>query len=229
MAATSRPDVLDATRQFKAPHFSGRREDFENWIFRFESYSGLLGWDKAVIALSTRKDEIEEDLLDEENNVVSRALYHLLVTVVSGPALSLVKLTQRGWGFEALRRLYREYRTGLHEDHATMLAAILTPTWWGERTTQLFTDVLTQWDELIANYQMASGERVTDGMKTATMLAHAPAGIKSFLQACPRDLRQNHVEMRKAIWEHVLGGRAAGAVVIPQRYGQESTPMKSMH
>ena len=82
MAATGRSDVLDARGQFKAPHFSGRREDFENWIFRFESYAGLLGWDKAILVLSTRKDEIDEDLLDEENNVVSRALYHLLVTVV---------------------------------------------------------------------------------------------------------------------------------------------------
>ena len=108
-----------------------------------------------------------------------------------------------------------------------MLAAILTPTWWNERNSQLFTEVLTQWDELIANYQMASGEKVTDGMKTATMLAHAPIGIRTFLQTCPRDLRQDQAAMRKAIWEHVLGGRAAGAAVIPQRYkDQESTPME---
>ena len=70
--------------------FSGRREDFENWIFRFESYTGMLGWDKAITLLSTRKDEIDEDLLDDDNQLVSRALYHLLVTVISGPAFSLV-------------------------------------------------------------------------------------------------------------------------------------------
>ncbi len=73
---------------------------------------------------------------------------------------------------------------------------------------------------------MASGERVTDGMRTATMLAHSPLGIRTFLQACPRELRQNHVEMLKAIWEHVLGGRAAAAAVVPQRYSQETSAME---
>ena len=53
----------------------------------------------------------------------------------------------------------------------------------------LFTDVLVQWDELIATYEMASSEKVTDGMKTATILAHAPTGIKAFVQSCPRTTR----------------------------------------
>ena len=128
-APGARSELLDTRGAFKAPAFSGKREDFENWIFRFESYAGMLGWESAVAVVSTLAATLDEELLDEEQRVVSRALYHLLVTVCSGPALSLVKLTRRGQGFEALRRLYREYRTGLHEDHATMLAAILTPTW----------------------------------------------------------------------------------------------------
>ena len=77
-AAAGRTDVLDPRGQFKAPLFSGRREDFENWIFRFESYTGMLGWDNAITLLSTRKDEIDEDLLDDDNQLVSRALYHVL-------------------------------------------------------------------------------------------------------------------------------------------------------
>ena len=204
-ASAARTELLDTRGAFKAPSFSGKREEFENWIFRFESYTGMLGWERPIAIVATLTTVLDEDLIDEDQKIVSKALYHLLVTVVSGQALSLVKLAPRGQGFEALRRLYREYRTGLHEDHATMLAAILTPTWWGERSTQLFTEVLTQWDELIANYQMASGEKVTDGMKTATMLAHSPPAVKAFLQACPRELRQSHTEMRKAVWEHVLG------------------------
>ena len=104
-AAAARTDILDPRGQFKSPLFNGKREDFENWIFRFESYTGMLGWERTITVVATRTDAVEEELLDDDQEAVSRALYHLLVTVVSGPALSLVKLTPRGHGFEALRRL----------------------------------------------------------------------------------------------------------------------------
>ncbi len=144
------PPSVDPKGAFKAPTFSGKRDDFGAWVFQMESYAGLLGWEKYFTTISTLQAELDEDLIEEEQKEVSRTLYYLLVTTCRGPALSIVNLTTRGCGLESMRRLYRDYRTGLHEDHATMLAAILTPTWWGERSRQLFTDVLVRWDELIA-------------------------------------------------------------------------------
>ena len=51
--AAVRADALDPRGAFKAPRFSGKREDFENWVFRFESYAGMLGWDGVMAVLST--------------------------------------------------------------------------------------------------------------------------------------------------------------------------------
>ncbi len=106
-----------------------------------------------------------------------------------------------------------------------MLAAILTPTWWGGGSGQLFTDVLVQWDELIATYEMASSEKVTDGMKVATIIAHAPPGIKAFVQSCPRTTRQAHAGLRQAIWEQVLGSRASTSSAVPARYTEGQAAM----
>ena len=64
-------------------------------------------------------------------------LYHMLVTTIKGPALSLVKLTKRGEGLEAIRKIYHEYRPRIEEDFAEQLAQILKPEWWLHRRGQL--------------------------------------------------------------------------------------------
>ncbi len=79
---------------------------------------------------------MRETLTDEANDI-RHSLYHLLVSQVKGTALSLVKLTDRGNGFEALRKLCHEYRPRLSEEHGAMLQQILTPEWWKDREQAL--------------------------------------------------------------------------------------------
>ena len=74
-----------------------------------------------------------------------------------------------------MRRLYLEYRPKLNEEHGQMLQQVLTPLWWKEREgKERFTEVLIAWDELISRYERATGETVTQNMKTSTIMAHAP-------------------------------------------------------
>ncbi len=42
------PQLIDHRGVSKVPTFSGRRADFEEWIFPFESYAGLLGWESLM-------------------------------------------------------------------------------------------------------------------------------------------------------------------------------------
>ncbi len=68
-----------------------------------------------------------------------------------------MKLTERGNGLEALRRLYLEFRPRVNEEHGSMLQMILTPTWWMERESKAtFTETLIAWDELVARYEQAT-------------------------------------------------------------------------
>ena len=46
MATDPAVQLIDQRGIAKVPTFSGRREHFEEWAFPFESYCGLLGWEK---------------------------------------------------------------------------------------------------------------------------------------------------------------------------------------
>ena len=49
------PQLLDQRGIRKCKGFSGKREDFEKWIFPFESYCSLRGWEFWMIA--AREDD----------------------------------------------------------------------------------------------------------------------------------------------------------------------------
>ena len=162
MASEPPVQLIDQRGIAKVPTLSGRREHFEEWAFPFESYCGLLGWEKYLDTAKASPTEIEMWALNDEAERVGRSLYHLLVSTTKGTALSIVRLTERGNGFGAYRKLVVEFRPHLNEEHGVMLQMILTPTWWNERASkQNFTEVLIAWDELIARYEQASSEKVT--------------------------------------------------------------------
>ena len=103
-------------------------------------------------------------------------MYHLLVSTTKGVALSLVRLTDRGSGFEAMRKISKEYMPRLNEEHGAMLQQILKPTWWREREhSQRFPEVLVAWDEVIARRQVRS-LRVTCARATSCRTALRTSG-----------------------------------------------------
>jgi hypothetical protein len=220
------PQLIDQRGIAKVPTFSGRRDQFEEWIFPFESYCGLLGWETYLDSAKAMTTEIELLSLSTEAEGVGRSLYQLLVSTTKGTALSIVRPTQRGNGLEAFRKLMSEYRPHLNEEHGVMLQMILTPAWWPERLAkQNFTEVLIAWDEMIARYEQASGEKVSNNMKTSTVMAHAPDAVKTLLRAAPAEVRKDHSRMRSTIFEAIIG-RQRGACTLPPMFDGGSKPME---
>ena len=205
-AGAAGAQLLDSRGVGKAPTFTGKRADFEDWIFPFESYCGLLGWTQGLEKARDSENPLTADDLGEAGVQVGRSLYHLLASTTKGTAQSIVKLCPRGDGCEAMRRLYGEYRPRLNEEHGQMLQQILTPLWWKEREgKERFTEVLIAWDELISRYERAAGEDVTQNMKTSTIMAHAPDDVKTMLRSAQRDVRSDITQMRNCIFEAVIG------------------------
>ncbi len=196
--------LLDTRSDAKLDNFNAKRESIENWAFMFESYAHLMGWGVLVDAATVEQQLVTDVGLPADARAINHDLYFLLASKVRGPAAAVVKLMDRGSGLEATRRLYKEYRSGLAENHASLLSQILTPTWWRERSAESFTDVLLAWDELTSRYELASGERVTDAMRVATVLAHAPEEVKTLLHTASRDIRRAYATLRQYIWEGVL-------------------------
>ena len=84
-------------------------------------------------------------------------------------------------------------------------------------------------DEPTSRYEVASGERATDAMRVATMLAHAPGDVKTLLRSATRDIRGSYATLRQCIWEGVLlrgerrrdvNGPTATGVDAIQRYAK---------
>ena len=218
--------MIDQRGIAKVPTFSGRRDHFEEWAFPFESYCGLLGWEKYLDTAKASVTEIEMWALNDEAERVGRSLYHLLVSTTKGTALSIVRLTERGNGFEAYRKLVVEFRPHLNEEHGVMLQMILTPTWWTERASkQNFTEVLIAWDELIARYEQASSEKVTGNMRTSTIMAHAPEEVRNLLRAAPAEVRSDHGKMRTTIFEAIIGRQRGSCALLPMYDGGQK-PME---
>ena len=101
--------------------------------------------------------------------------------------------------------MYREYRPQIEEDFAEVLATILKPTWWHERRQQPFTDLLTQWDELIGEYVMHTGETLSDRARIATIISHAPEDVRRFVHTLPKSTKHDNCALRRAVRDHVLG------------------------
>ena len=125
--------LLDPRSDIKLKEFGGDRSKFEHWAYMFESYVHLLGWGSQIEEAIGCTTKIDPEALGEAAREYNEHPYWLLATKVQGPAASVVKLVKRGNGMEAVRKLYKEYRTGLAEDHSQMLSMILTPTWWATR------------------------------------------------------------------------------------------------
>eukprot|EP00959_Pyramimonas_sp_CCMP1952_P089255 1867507-Pyramimonas_sp.AAC.1 len=87
-----------------------------------------------------------------------------------------------------MRRLHKEYRPRLKEEHGQMLQQILTPLRWKDREgKERFTEVLIAWDELISRYERATGEQVAQNMKTSAIMAHAPEVVRVMLRSAQRE------------------------------------------
>jgi hypothetical protein len=214
------PQLIDQRGTAKVPTFSGRRTEFEGWILLFESYCGLLGWERFLDSAKASSEEIEVLSLSDEAERVGRSLYHLLVSTTKGTALSIVRLTERGNGFEAFQRLMVEFRPRLSEEHGTMLQMILTPRWWKDRESkQTFTEILICWDMMIARYEQSSGEKVTNNMKTSTIMDHAPEEVNNLRRSVPADARSDYGRMRTTIFEAIIGRQRGSCALPPMNEG----------
>ena len=189
--------------------FTGRREDFEQWVIGLEAECELRGFGPLI-------DIVKGDLTQTIGPLsslglvageVSRSLYALFARRLRGKALTFVRLAEQGHGLAVLLALYKEYRPhGIEPDHG-MLTAILNPKWWHEREHQSrdFNDVLLDWDTLVNRYEVSSGETVTNAMRCATILAWCPKHVENMLRSAAKSVRQNHGEMRIAIKDQAIG------------------------
>lgn len=146
------PQLLDTRGFSKVPHFSGKDEDWADYIFKFDGYATLLGWGDRLEKAATHPSVIENSRLLDESRQVSTNLYAILQLNTSGKALGIVRLVPRGEGMEAWRQLHREYAPDVGGRHAGLLRSILNPKWWLDHEEKPFMELLNAWEAQVIRY-----------------------------------------------------------------------------
>ncbi len=189
--------LLDSRGFTKPPRFDGRQEHWAAWAFRVESFASLCDsydyMDQARQASLT----IDSTSCVGDAVEVAKSLYHFLVQTVDGRALQLIHLVQRGNGLEACRVLCREYQPAVCGRFANTLRNILNPKQW--QSSVDFRESLISWDHLVLEFEQQSTEKISETLKIAIILEHAPTRIAESLRLSGPDVRDNYPAMRDAM------------------------------
>ena len=122
--------------------------------------------------------------LDDNSLLMSTTVHTLLITKCVGRARSLVSLVHRRHGFEAWRVLKEEYEGKGENRIAALLRGILNPRARREkmyREGRDFGDMLAHCEKDVAQYRVAAGADLQQAVHAATVMEHAAAAYRDFL------------------------------------------------
>ena len=170
--------LVDLRPLSRPPQFAGRDSDWEPFCFKFESWCSLPGLAVAPLMreAATHHAPITLDNLGEAQKQQAAVLYHLLIQLCAGKALSLIRLVEPANGLEAWRQLKAEYQADSSERLRAVLQGLITPTW----TASLgFLEQLANWERACAEFGLASKQPIPDNITVGVVCGTAPAGIKA--------------------------------------------------
>ena len=119
----------------------------------------------------------------------------VLLTKTEGKAFSIVHLTARGAGAEAWKLLHTEYAGS----SGNMVRGMVC---WREQWSvdvNAGKDSLTsmiEWEIKVAAYETARGDKISEAVRMATIMDHAPDAVKSTLRLSPLEQRRNVLRNR---------------------------------
>ena len=150
---------LDQTRDpqslGKPTGFSGNDEDWQTWSIKFESWCGLQGLEASMEAAAAMSSEIILSSLGTSAMTQARQLYHILITLCEGKALSEVMMAEKYNGLEAWRKLKNLYEPDVGSRWVSMLKGILNPDWSDPKDKDKdFMEVLNEWEKAISRYEL---------------------------------------------------------------------------
>ena len=164
------------------------------WSARFGAYAELAGWTAVLGVAEAQTAPISMVGASLEAIRLGKIIYAVLLTKTEGKAFSIVHLTPRGAGAEAWRLLHVEYAGSTGARLVNMVRELVCP------KDQLMADVsagkdfllsLIEWDIKVAAYEVASGDKISEAVRVATIMDHAPDAVKSMLRLSPLEQRRS--------------------------------------
>ena len=150
--------------------FSGKREDFEEFVFKLKSYLCMINpkYFPRLQALQGRVHELapadfQDDRGNEDNELIQMAthLQWLLVTLCSGAASTSLRRETTENGFESYRKLCQRYMVPSKARSVGWLSKILKP----DLNMNVFEDTFSSWEDEIIKYEKETKTPISDDVK----------------------------------------------------------------
>ena len=213
---------VDTRTVGKLDHFDGKPEHWQDWAFKARAWFGLLpGTSTASVEMyldgaESREEPILIEAQTPEVQELGRVIYNVLAQVLGGRALALIKNVPRGSGLEAWRRLAREYEPQSGARWSAMLSSVLAPAGWEALGGNAFEDALVDWETRAAKYEAASGDKLSDAIRVAIVLQHAPRGIREALRGHVGAIDGSYALLRRMVTQMIGAERLYDGTGVAQ-------------
>ena len=174
--------------------FDGSDQSWSEWSFVFRSYCSLVS--PSLSDLMERAQEAPMEVPMSENveeATMQRELFHMLVMLCQGRALTELQRSPSQNGLEAWRRLCAKYEPLERGRALGLLTGCLNPVFGAD-----LIESLNSWEQLVKRYEDASGEGLPSGIRIATILKALPQPLRGHMQLQSRSFA-TYNDLRLAI------------------------------
>lgn len=132
-------------------------------------------------------------------------LFNLLTQCVDNRALQVMMNVEPGNGFQAWKALCETYEPSVGGRRIAMLMGIIAPSWETTRDTE-FLEAIETWEVQIRRYEVQSREDVSDSMKIAVLMKHAPSNVRAALRTASSTLGSDYERAKKFVRDYLQSG-----------------------
>ena len=202
--------LIDTRAIGKLRSFSCKEEDWPSWAFVARGYLNLLdpGYQALISAFEQvqRYSDIVLAELGQNGQEKAVVLFNLLTQSVEGRALQIMMNVESGNGFQAWKALCENYEPDVRGRHTAMLSGIIAPSWESIKEND-FLEALESWEVQIQRYEVQSREQISDSMKIAVLMKHAPMPLRNALRTAGTQIGANYERGKKFARDFLLTGQ----------------------
>eukprot|EP00435_Cladocopium_sp_Y103_P020520 s28_g5.t1 len=189
--------------------FDGKEDSWPTWAFVARSYLCLLDveYGRLIKASESASRHTDIDFASLSQPVQEKAvvLFNLLTQSVEGRALQVMMNVEAGNGFQAWKALCETYEPSVGGRHTAMLIGIIAPSWENVRDAE-FLEAIETWEVQIRRYEVQSQEAVSNSMKIAVLMKHAPPSVRAALRTASSTIGSDYTRAKVFVRDFLQSG-----------------------
>ena len=134
-------------------------------------------------------------------------LFDLFVETLNGRAALMLRVCEKGNGFQVWSRLHKEYEAKSASRFQGMLSSIMHPEHWRTLKTAEFMENYTKRLGDIAAYEAQKNKVIEDDVKVAVIMKYAPEEVKMALRQAAPSIGESFRALEQVMLNFIISGR----------------------